>query len=100
MGINKATFFVAAMAWQHNRRTIREQVMSTDVMPAERLAKVRACYGLSDSDSSPASRQEVVDMLLEGKTAWTDKNLSKYEIAMRRKETAASGSGASKKAKA
>ena len=47
-----------------------------------------------------ASSSAAAAMLLKGKTAWTDKNLSKYEIAMRRKDNAASGSGASKKAKA
>ena len=54
------------LLFQKNLRTLRTHCMSRDIMSSERLAVVRAAYGLPDREDSVASRDELAAFLLAG----------------------------------
>ena len=60
MGYNKATFFMNEMRELHNERSLYMDIMSTDFMPAERLAEVRAAYGLPACADSLDTRRHIL----------------------------------------
>ena len=83
MGFNKANYFILEMIIAHNENGLTEDVMSSDFMPSERFAEVRAAYGLTSSsnelEDSPASRSEVARVLLEGKLGgWSKERLERH----------------------
>ena len=83
MGFNKANYFILEMIIAHNENGLTEDVMSSDFMPSERFAEVRAAYGLTsfsnELEDSPASRSEVARVLLEGKQGgWSKERLQRH----------------------
>ena len=80
MGLSKATFFLAVMFYEHNRRVIKGHCMSVKIMPAARLAEVRAAYGLSPAAPDQEARRELADLLLEGTRRW-DRDAWRHHVA-------------------
>ena len=78
MGLSKASFIVAVLMWEHNRRNIRESCLS---MPGPKLAAARAAYGLDAADTSRAARAELATRLLSGKHVWSKDRLAAHEQA-------------------
>jgi hypothetical protein len=66
MGYNKALYFMLEMTFEHNENSLNEDMLSTDYMPTERLAEVRAAYDFVPAADSVASRVEVAEGLLDG----------------------------------
>mmetsp|Transcript_73119 Transcript_73119/g.219568 ORF Transcript_73119/g.219568 Transcript_73119/m.219568 type:complete len:336 (-) Transcript_73119:107-1114(-) len=78
MGLSRATFFLSVMFYEHNRRVIKKHCFSLTIMPAARLAEVRAAYRLPPAAPDQAARSELAALLLANTRDWDANALAAF----------------------
>jgi hypothetical protein len=91
MGVAKATFFVSAVVFQNNIRTLRAHCMSHDIMPTARLATVRAAYGMVSRSDTYEAREELANFLNagafgEGGASWSYDRVERHTSLLARQQ--------------
>ena len=84
MSVSKATFFISCMAFLHNRRVIREHVMSRDIVTPARFRELRAAYfpGKPIPADTPEEREKVARKLLKGDRKYSKSALAEYRLSV------------------